>query len=266
MFKKLKLFFARRKLKLTQQAFNNADRKLANKLTELEQNQSAVDQGGSNKEWDKYKQARKILNEEYEELKPQSTKLHKLSAEYGTSAHANYHKLGNKALAHEFRLKKDEVQAKMRVVDERQKAITAELRAMKNPKQVLEEKCKNAKVDADRLELERNKIQRNLEKANWIVAVLEGRGNQENVLYDRRLRNEHIPVGVNVTGHKSGDGVIYDRNDSDLKPHVTQYYDDKYRASWDNNSDDTKFHWTNQNRKKGDDKRHEPPNDVWIDE
>ena len=174
MFRKIKLFFARRKLGSTKRAFMEADGKLAAKQKELNQVQQVVNRGGDDKEWDKFKKTRKKMKDEYDELKPQSAELHRLSSEYGRSAYSNYHELNNKSLAHEFRVKKEAVQARMHVVDARQKSIESELKTMKNPKQVIEQKHKKMKIDAEQLLTERNKTRQELERASNAVALLEG--------------------------------------------------------------------------------------------
>lgn len=42
--------------------------------------------------------------------------------------------------------------------------------------------------------------------------------------------------------------------------HVSNWWDDGYRYSHDNN--DENGHWTNQNEEKGSDTRHDPPADA----
>ena len=91
----------------------------------------------------------------------------------------------------------------------------------------------------------------------------DGRGT---TLYDRRARSKDMKgfsVRDNVTRKsESGGGTFYDRNkDTDL--HVTQYYDDSTRVSWDGNGKtDKDRHWTNQNLPPGHPDRHTPPDDA----
>jgi len=73
-----------------------------------------------------------------------------------------------------------------------------------------------------------------------------------------------VPRGVanrdNTTRDRSG--TFYDRN-RDVDLHVTQYYDDNTRVSWDTDGKtDRKRHWTNQNLNSRDPEVHEPPSDA----
>ena len=88
-----------------------------------------------------------------------------------------------------------------------------------------------------------------------------GRGG---TLYDRRQRAGGAPVGVGTRDNVTRDrtGTFYDRN-RDVDLHVTQYYDDNQRVSWDTDGkDDRNRHWTNQNLKSADPARHDPPADA----
>lgn len=83
-------------------------------------------------------------------------------------------------------------------------------------------------------------------------------------LYDRRARRNTLPMGV---GNRDNDtkertSVFYDRN-RDIDLHVTQYYHDNYRLSWDTDGEsDKKRHWTNQNLSRKHPLRHKPPEDA----
>ncbi len=84
---------------------------------------------------------------------------------------------------------------------------------------------------------------------------------QGGTLYDRRARSDMTPRGVSTRDNdtKDRDGTFYDRN-RDVDLHVTQYYDDNQRLSWDTDGkSDRSRHWTNQNLNPGDPDEHTPP-------
>lgn len=79
------------------------------------------------------------------------------------------------------------------------------------------------------------------------------------LLYNRSSRSGHAPAGTNEHG-----GVFYQR-DSNGALHVTQYFDDGYRVSWDATDAGTeRVHWTNQNVPVSDPSRHLPPPDATL--
>lgn len=83
-------------------------------------------------------------------------------------------------------------------------------------------------------------------------------------LYDRRARRDTPPLGVRNRDNDTNDrsGVFYDR-DHQIDLHVTQYYGDNYRISWDTDGESDKdHHWTNQSLPSGHPDRHNPPEDA----
>lgn len=83
-------------------------------------------------------------------------------------------------------------------------------------------------------------------------------------LYDRRARTGSTPRGVSTRDNKTRnrDGVFYDRN-RDVDLHVTQYYDDNKRVSWDTDgTSDRDRHWTDQDLPYDHPERHRPPRDA----
>lgn len=83
-------------------------------------------------------------------------------------------------------------------------------------------------------------------------------------LYDRRARRDTPPLGVRNRDNDTNDrsGVFYDRNRR-VDLHVTQYYGDNYRISWDTDGESDKdHHWTNQSLPSGHPDRHNPPEDA----
>lgn len=70
-----------------------------------------------------------------------------------------------------------------------------------------------------------------------------GRGG---TLYDRRARTGSTPRGVSTRDNetRNREGIFYDRR-RDVDLHVTQYYDDNKRVSWDTDGKtDRDRHWT----------------------
>ena len=61
-------------------------------------------------------------------------------------------------------------------------------------------------------------------------------------LYDRRARRDTLPLGVRNRDNDTNDrsGVFYDRN-RQVDLHVTQYYGDNYRVSWDTDGNSDQF-------------------------
>lgn len=83
-------------------------------------------------------------------------------------------------------------------------------------------------------------------------------------LYDRRARSEREPLGVSTRDNDTGnrDGTFYCR-DREVDLHVTQYYDDSQRISWDaDGKEDRNRHWTNQKVRESDRRRHNPTPDA----
>ena len=83
-------------------------------------------------------------------------------------------------------------------------------------------------------------------------------------LYDRRARRDTLPLGVRNRDNDTNDrsGVFYDRN-RQVDLHVTQYYGDNYRVSWDTNGNsDRSYHWTDQNLPSSHPRSHVPPEDA----
>ena len=83
-------------------------------------------------------------------------------------------------------------------------------------------------------------------------------------LYDRQARSGQEPAGVATRDNATRDrsGVFYDRR-REVDLHVTQYYDDNQRVSWDaDGKTDRNRHWTNQNVQEGDPRRHARPSDA----
>jgi hypothetical protein len=77
----------------------------------------------------------------------------------------------------------------------------------------------------------------------------------------RSARSQHEPRGTNEHG-----GVFYRRSDGvNSVLHVTQYFDDGYRVSWDATPLGTRnVHWTNQRVASGHPARHIPPPDAIL--
>ena len=72
---------------------------------------------------------------------------------------------------------------------------------------------------------------------------------------------DKTPKGVATRDSATGDrsGTFYDRN-RDIDLHVTQYYDDNQRVSWNTDGKtDRSRHWTNQNLDPGDPEEHTQP-------
>lgn len=83
-------------------------------------------------------------------------------------------------------------------------------------------------------------------------------------LYDRRARTNTLPLGVSNRDNDTNDrsGVFYDRR-RQIDLHVTQYYKDNYRVSWDTKGKaDENYHWTDQNFPSGHRESHIPPEDA----
>ena len=84
------------------------------------------------------------------------------------------------------------------------------------------------------------------------------------ILYDRRARTNTLPLGVSNRDNDTNDrsGVFYDRR-RQIDLHVTQYYKDNYRVSWDTKGkSDENYHWTDQNFPSGHPESHIPPEDA----
>lgn len=80
-------------------------------------------------------------------------------------------------------------------------------------------------------------------------------------LYDRRARSDLVPKGVSTRDNNSNDrsGVFYDRK-GPVDLHVTQYYEDNTRLSWDTDGKtDRDRHWTDQNVQSSAPGRHRKP-------
>ena len=83
-------------------------------------------------------------------------------------------------------------------------------------------------------------------------------------LYDRRAQTNTLPLGVRNRDNDTNDrnGVFYDRR-RQIDLHVTQYYKDNYRVSWDTKGKaDENYHWTDQNFPSGHRESHIPPEDA----
>ena len=83
-------------------------------------------------------------------------------------------------------------------------------------------------------------------------------------LYDRRARTNTLPLGVSNRDNDTNDrsGVFYDRR-RQIDLHVTQYYKDNYRVSWDTKGkSDENYHWTDQNFPSSHPEAHIPPEDA----
>ena len=83
-------------------------------------------------------------------------------------------------------------------------------------------------------------------------------------LYDRRARTNTLPLGVRNRDNDTNDrsGVFYDRR-RQIDLHVTQYYKDNYRVSWDTKGkSDENYHWTDQNFPSSHRESHIPPEDA----
>lgn len=84
-------------------------------------------------------------------------------------------------------------------------------------------------------------------------------------LYNRRARRDTPPLGVRNRDNdntKDRSGTFYDRN-RQIDLHVTQYYEDNYRVSWDTDGEsDRGYHWTDQNLPSGHPENHIPPEDA----
>lgn len=80
-------------------------------------------------------------------------------------------------------------------------------------------------------------------------------------LYIRSARRGHQPRGTNEHG-----GVFYRRDeDGGTILHITQYFDDGYRVSWDATPfGNRNVHWTNQGVATGHPNRHTPPADASL--
>ena len=83
-------------------------------------------------------------------------------------------------------------------------------------------------------------------------------------LYDRRARTNTLPLGVRNRDNDTNDrsGVFYDRR-RQIDLHVTQYYKDNCRVSWDTDGkSDRRYHWTDQNFPSSHPEAHIPPEDA----
>ena len=83
-------------------------------------------------------------------------------------------------------------------------------------------------------------------------------------LYDRRIRRDMLPLGLRNRDNDTKDrsGVFYDRR-RQIDLHVTQYYKDNYRVSWDTDGKSNKnYHWTNQSLPSSHPDSHIPPEDA----
>ena len=84
------------------------------------------------------------------------------------------------------------------------------------------------------------------------------------ILYDRRARTNTLPLGVRNRDNDTNDrnGVFYDRR-RQIDLHVTQYYKDNCRVSWDTKGkSDENYHWTDQNFPSSHPESHIPPEDA----
>ena len=91
-----------------------------------------------------------------------------------------------------------------------------------------------------------------------------GAQNFTGTLYDRRARTNTLPLGVSNRDNDTNDrsGVFYDRR-RQIDLHVTQYYKDNYRVSWDTKGkSDENYHWTDQNFPSSHPESHIPPEDA----
>lgn len=83
--------------------------------------------------------------------------------------------------------------------------------------------------------------------------------NEAALLYTRSARTGHMPHGTNEHG-----GVFWKR-DSNAVLHITQYFADNYRVSWDATpSGNRNIHWTNQSVPSGHPDRHAAPSDASL--
>ena len=83
-------------------------------------------------------------------------------------------------------------------------------------------------------------------------------------LYDRRTRRDMPPLGVRNRDNDTNDrsGTFYDRRRR-IDLHVTQYYEDNYRVSWDTDGKtDRGHHWTDQSLPSSHPHNHVPPEDA----
>ena len=83
-------------------------------------------------------------------------------------------------------------------------------------------------------------------------------------LYDRRARTGSTPRGVSTRDNetRNREGIFYDRH-RDVDLHVTQYYDDNKRVSWDTDgTSDRDRHWTDQDLPYDHPEKHRPPRDA----
>ncbi len=79
------------------------------------------------------------------------------------------------------------------------------------------------------------------------------------LLYTRSARSGHAPVGTNEHG-----GIFWKRGSNQVL-HITQYFADNYRVSWDATpSGNQNIHWTNQNLNRNDPASHIPPPDAIL--
>ena len=104
---------------------------------------------------------------------------------------------------------------------------------------------------------------------------------KESKTYSRNILEEH--ENQNYTSSRNKGFTMYDRNariNTEIggsgkgnyinvrtgEGHTTQWYDDGYRISWDTKDGGMteKSHWTNQNVSKGDQHRHDAPDDAKI--
>lgn len=76
------------------------------------------------------------------------------------------------------------------------------------------------------------------------------RDNNASMMYGRRYRSSQEPVGASGSiNPRTGEG------------HMSQYYADNTRVSWDTDGQggESRAHWTNQNVGKKNQNRHTPP-------
>lgn len=85
-------------------------------------------------------------------------------------------------------------------------------------------------------------------------------------LYDRSARSQDMrgfSTRDNDTRQSESSGGTFYNRDRDVDLHVTQYYDDNTRLSWDTDGKtDRDRHWTNQNLPSGHPDRHAEPDDT----
>lgn len=78
------------------------------------------------------------------------------------------------------------------------------------------------------------------------------------------MRSGKVPIGSSTKDNETSatDGRFYGRN-REVDVHITQFYDDNTRVSWNaNGKSDRDLHWADQNLGKKNPKRHNPPKDA----